>query len=75
MFTCAKQRTPNPNASQSRIEIDFDHQARADQRLYILGVTRAGERAVAYPATDALAFNSLLRAVMKASSIKFSRDR
>jgi D-amino peptidase len=60
------------NASQSRIEIDFDHQARADQCLYIPGVSRAGERTVAYTAEDPLAFNSLFRAVMKASNIKFS---
>lgn len=55
-----------------RVEIDFDHQARVDQCLFIPGVTRAGERTVAYTAEDALHFNRLFRAVMKVSAIKFS---
>ncbi|MDQ3398203.1 MAG: M55 family metallopeptidase [Deinococcota bacterium] len=55
-----------------RIEIEFDHQARADQCLYLPGVERAGERTVAYKAENPLAFNRLFRAVMRASGIKFS---
>ena len=65
----AKPWTLPPNFS---VEIDFDHQARADPCLYIPGVTRAGERTVAYTASDALAFNRTFRAVMNASSISFS---
>lgn len=55
-----------------RVEIDFDHQARADQCVFIPGVTRAGERTVSYAAEDALHFNRLFRAVIKASGIRFS---
>ena len=54
------------------VEIDFDHQARADPCLYIPGVTRAGERTISYKASDALAFNRIFRAVMNSSSISFS---
>lgn len=65
----AKAWTLPPNCL---IEIDFDHQARADQCLYIPGVTRVGERTVSYMAADGLAFNRTFRAVMNASSISFS---
>ncbi len=65
----AKPWTLPPNCS---VEIDFDHQARADQCLYLPGVTRAGERTIRYTASDALAFNRTFRAVMNASSISFS---
>lgn len=54
------------------VEIEFDHQARADQCLYLPGVRRAGERTVAYTAESPLVFNHLFRAVMKASSVKFA---
>lgn len=56
----------------SRVEIDFDHQARAQACLFIPGVERAGERTVAFVAADALAFNATFRAVMKASAVTFS---
>lgn len=55
-----------------RVEIDFDHQARADACLYLPGVERAGERTVAYTAEDALAFIHTFRALIKASAVKFS---
>jgi D-amino peptidase len=58
--------------SDCRVEIDFDHQARAQACLTIPGVERAGERTVAYAAADALAFNSTFRALMKASAVTFS---
>lgn len=59
-------------AAGSRIEIDFDHQARAQACLFIPEVERAGERTVAFTAADALAFNDLFRAVVKASAVTFS---
>ncbi len=58
--------------SGSRIEIDFDHQARAQACLFIPEVERAGERTVTFTAADALAFNDLFRAVVKASAVTFS---
>jgi D-amino peptidase len=55
-----------------RVEIDFDHQARAQACLCIPHVERAGERTVAFTAADALAFNDLFRAVTNAAAIRFS---
>jgi D-amino peptidase len=55
-----------------RVEIDFDHQARAQGCLTIPGIDLAGERTVAFTARDALEFNTAFRAVMKASAVTFS---
>ena len=52
-----------------RIEVDFDHQSRADQCLYIPGVERAGDRAIGYWPKDALDFIRVFRALMRASAI------
>jgi D-amino peptidase len=52
-----------------RIEVDFDHQSRADQCLYIPGVERAGDRTVGYWPKDALDFIRVFRALMRASAI------
>ncbi len=60
---------PNPGF---RVEVDFEHQARADQCAYIPGVERAGERTVAYRPADGLEFAHTFRAIMRASGIKFS---
>lgn len=68
----ARDATPWRLAPDTRAEIDFDHQARAQACLFIPGVERAGERTVAFDARDALAFNRRFRAVMKASAITFS---
>jgi D-amino peptidase len=56
----------------ARVEIDFDHQARAEACLCIPHVERGGERTVVFTAADALAFNDLFRAVMQASAVTFS---
>jgi D-amino peptidase len=55
-----------------RVEVDFDHQARADQCAYIPGVERAGERTVAYSPADGVAFIHTYRAIMRASGIAFT---
>ena len=68
----ALQMEPWTLRPDCRVEVDFDHQARADSCMYLPGMTRAGERTVSYTAADALSFNRLFRAVMKASSITFS---
>lgn len=59
-------------AAGTRVEIDFDHQARTQACLFIPEVERAGERTVAFTAADALAFNQVFRAVVKASAVTFS---
>ena len=68
----AADATPRRLEPDTRVEIDFDHQARAQACLFIPGVERAGERTVAFAAADALAFNDVFRAVMRASAVSFS---
>ncbi len=55
-----------------RVELDFEHQARADQAILVPGVERAGERTVAWSPTDGKAFGLTFRAIMKAASIRMS---
>ena len=55
-----------------RVELDFDHQARADQAVLVPGIERAGERTVAWAPADGKAFGLTFRAVMKAASIRMS---
>ena len=66
------QAEPLRLANNSNIEIEFDHQARADQCLYISGVERAGDRTVGFVAKDALVMNRTFRALIKASRIQMS---
>jgi D-amino peptidase len=54
------------------LELEFDHQARADQCLYLPGVRRLSDRSVACEVADALHLNQVFRAMMKLSSIRFS---
>lgn len=54
------------------VELDFDHQARADQACYVPAVSRAGERTISWQPADGLAFIATFRAVMKAASIQMS---
>jgi D-amino peptidase len=54
------------------VELDFDHQARADQAAVVPTVERAGERTVAFRPADGLVFNRTFRAVMRAASIRLS---
>ena len=57
---------------KSKIELEFDHQTRADQCLFIPGVKRAGERTVGFSANDALEMNQVFRALIKASRVQMS---
>ena len=54
------------------VELDFDHQARADQACYVPGVSRAGERTISWRPEDGLAFITTFRAVVKAAAISMS---
>jgi D-amino peptidase len=54
------------------IEIDFEHQTRADQATYIPGVSRSGERTITYHPKDGLDFIRIFRAVVKAGSMRMS---
>jgi D-amino peptidase len=54
------------------IELEFDHQARADQAALVPTVTRTGERSVSFEPADGLDFITVFRAAMKAASIAMS---
>jgi D-amino peptidase len=65
----ARPWTLPPNC---RVEVEFDHQTRADQATFLPGVERAGERAVAYVPADGLDFIRTFRAVVKAAAVRMS---
>ncbi len=67
-----KRAKPYLLPETSLIEIDFDHQARADQAVYIPGVERGGERTVIFRPTDGLQFAAYFRAIVKAASIQMT---
>lgn len=58
-----------PGAS---VELEFDHQARADQAVLVPGVVRTGERAVSWIAPNGRDFILTFRAVMKCAGIRMS---
>ena len=64
--------SPYRLASRATVELDFDHQARADQAALCPGVERAGERTIAFRPGDGLELCRTFRAVMKLASIRMS---
>jgi D-amino peptidase len=54
------------------IELEFDHQARADQAALVPTVSRSSERTVSFNPADGLEFIMVFRAAMKAASIAMS---
>jgi D-amino peptidase len=68
----AASASPYPLASGATVELDFDHQARADQAVLCPGVERVGERTVAFQPGDGLELCRSFRAVMKLASIRMS---
>ncbi|CAN5884847.1 M55 family metallopeptidase [soil metagenome] len=54
------------------IELEFDHQARADQAALVPSVSRSGERSVSFKPVNGLEFIAVFRAAMKAASISMS---
>ena len=54
------------------VELDYDHQSRADQACLAPGVVRAGDRTIAFQPRDGLEFCRMFRAVMKLASIRMS---
>jgi len=54
------------------VELEFDHQARADQAELLPGVDRTGERVIAFQPADGVEFNVMFRAACKLAGIRMS---
>lgn len=54
------------------VELEFDHQSRADQAVLLPGVGRAGERAISFRYNDGLEFIDLFRAACKLAAVRMS---
>ncbi|MBA2246752.1 MAG: M55 family metallopeptidase [Chloroflexia bacterium] len=54
------------------VELEFDHQARADQAALCPRVERAGDRTIVFSPSDGLELCRIFRAVMKLASIRMS---
>lgn len=65
----AKPYTLRPGAL---VELEYDHQARADQAALMPGAERTGWRTIGFRPQDGLEFNRMFRAAMKLASIRMS---
>jgi D-amino peptidase len=54
------------------IEVEFEHQTRADQAAYIPGVERGGERFVVFHPKNGLDFIHTFRAIVKAGQVRMA---
>lgn len=54
------------------VELEFDHQARADQAALMPGAARVGERVIAFNPSDGLEFNVMFRVACKLAGIRMS---
>jgi D-amino peptidase len=54
------------------VEVEFEHQSRADQAGYVPKVRRGGERFVVFEPVDGLEFIRTFRAITKAAAIRMS---
>ena len=54
------------------VELEFDHQARADQAIQVPGVSRTGERSVTWIPEDGYEFIQTFSAVMMCAGIRMS---
>jgi len=75
----AEQAVKNAKGAQpfvlpkgSEVEVEFEHQSRADMAALLPNVKRAGERTISYVPADGVELIKLFRAVTKAASITFS---
>jgi D-amino peptidase len=64
--------TPYVLPSGVTVELEFDHQARADQVVLMPGFERVGERVISFRPADGLEFNRLFRAACKLAGIRMS---
>lgn len=68
----AKKAKPFVLPKKAVVEVEFEHQTRADQAAYIPGVERGGERFVVYHPADGVEFIRTFRAITKAAAVKMS---
>ena len=68
----AKKAKPFVLPKKTTMEIEFEHQSRADQAAYIPGTERTGERAVSCKPLDGVDLIRWFKAITRAASITFS---
>jgi D-amino peptidase len=68
----AKKAKPFSLPRKTTVEIDFEHQSRADHAARLPTVTRVGERTVSYRPADGVELITVFRAITRAASISFS---
>ncbi|HKG24695.1 MAG TPA: M55 family metallopeptidase [Thermomicrobiales bacterium] len=71
-FRNAGAATPLVLAKNCTVEVEFDHQARADQASYIPKVRRGGERFVVFEPANGLEFIRTFRAITRAAAVRMS---
>lgn len=68
----AKGAKPYTLKPGTLVELEYDHQARADQAALMPGAERTGWRTIGFRPQDGLEFNRMFRAAMKLASIRMS---
>jgi len=68
----AKNAKPYILPAGAFVEVEFEHQTRADHASLIPGVERVGERVVGFRPADGREMITLFRAVVKAASVKMA---
>ena len=68
----AKNAKPYLLPKGAFVEVEFEHQTRADQASYIPGVERVGERVVGFRPADGRELMKYFRAVVKAAIVKMA---
>jgi D-amino peptidase len=68
----AKDAKPYVLPKDVFVEVEFEHQTRADQATYVPGVERVGERVVGYRPADGRDLVRIFRAVVKAGAVKMA---
>lgn len=66
----ARDAKPYVLPKGATVEIDFDHQTRADHAAVVPSVSRAGERTVSFRPADGLEMITIFRAIVKAATVK-----
>jgi D-amino peptidase len=68
----AGQARPYTLQAGRAVELEFEHQSRADQAEMVPGVSRSGERAVSWMPQDGEEFARTFRAIIKCAAISMS---